>query len=90
MLNEPRPPLFGEEKELKETTITFSVNDMSVLIEALTFAKAVYKKTAEYKKTSESDSESSFAMGYSSLLVEELLEKIVKAGRLADSKGVLH
>jgi hypothetical protein len=91
LLETKRPQLIEDEKN-KKTTLTFSNTDIEVLMEALSFAKTIYANSAKSKKVSDKpeDSRLAFGLEYSSLLVDELIEKIIKEGRLTDYGGVLH
>jgi hypothetical protein len=91
LLDVKRSPLIDDEKN-KQTTITLNHSEIEVLMETLSFAKTVYANSAKNKKMSDSpeDSRLAFNLEYSSLLVEELIEKIIKEGRLTDYGGVLH
>lgn len=90
LLENKHTPLIENEKN-KTTTVTFNYYDIEVLMEALSFAKSVYANSAKSKKHSEHVEDRNIAHNheYSSLLIEELIEKIVKEGRLADYGGVL-
>ncbi len=90
LLENKHAPLIESEKT-KNTTVTFTYYDIEVLIEALSFAKSVYANSAKSKKHSEHIEDRNIAHSheYSSLLIEELIEKIVKDGRLADYGGIL-
>jgi hypothetical protein len=87
----PRVPLFGEDKN-KETQITLNADELSVLIETLTFAKNVYSSAAKkkYEDETKEDKALSYQMEYNSLLVAELIDRIVKDTGLAEYGGVLH
>jgi hypothetical protein len=90
LLENKHTPLI-ESETTKTTTVTFTYYDIEVLMEALSFAKSVYANSAKSKKYSEHVEDRNIAQNheYSSLLIEELIEKIVKDGRLADYGGVL-
>lgn len=92
MLFESKRQSIIKDEKLNTTTITFSYTDIEVLMDTLTFAKGVYAYYAELKKKSEDkeDQALAFKHEYSSLLVEELINKIVKEGELADYGGILH
>jgi hypothetical protein len=91
LLEKPRQPLFGEDKN-KETTITLNADELSFLMETLSFAKNVYASSAKIKREDETkeDKALSYSMEYNSLLVAELIERIVRDAKLAEYGGVLH
>ncbi len=91
LLDVKRTPLIDNEKN-KTTTLTFSNTDIEVLMEALSFAKTIYANSAKSKKASDNpeDNRVAFGLEYSSMLVDELIEKIVKDGQLSEYGGVLH
>lgn len=92
MLLETKRDALIEDDRIKKTNLSLSYNDVEVLMEALSFAKNVYAKSALTKKGSldPEDQKLAYNHEYSSLLIEELIEKIVKEGRLIDYGGVIH
>jgi hypothetical protein len=90
LLESKHEPLIEDVKS-NSTTVTFTYYEVEVLMEALSFAKNVYLNSAKTKKKSEQieDRNISYSHEYSALLIEDLIEKIVKEGRLVDHGGVL-